>query len=53
METCRKCGANCDNGELRGGICQDCIREEEQRENMMTAVAKMLNHTPVQLRMEV
>lgn len=53
METCRRRGANCDNGELRGGVCPECLEEDVNREDRGTIVAKMLNCIPIQMSMEV
>lgn len=30
MITCRKCGANCDPGDIVGGQCLDCMEQERQ-----------------------
>lgn len=30
MVTCRKCGGNCDPGEIVGGICIECMEQERQ-----------------------
>ncbi len=32
MYICDRCGCNCDAGELRGGVCDDCREEERQLE---------------------
>ncbi len=31
MYICRKCNCNCDPGELRGGICIDCIGKSQSQ----------------------
>lgn len=32
MYICSRCEGQCDAGELRGGVCDDCREEEEQLE---------------------
>lgn len=53
MEKCRVCGGNCDNGELIGGICPECLEEERQRQIRADTVAKMINGASVQLEMSL
>lgn len=49
MYKCSKCGGNCDAGELIGGICPDCLEEQEKKEKtfdrylfMITANAEQM-----------
>lgn len=30
MIVCRGCGANCDNGEVKQGLCEDCRDSEPE-----------------------
>lgn len=53
MEVCKICGANCDNGELKGGICPECIEEEKQRETRAETVRQMLYGQSCQMEMEL
>lgn len=53
MEKCRKCGANCDNGELTGGVCPECLEEEEQQQIRADNVARMMNSMSVQMEMNL
>ncbi len=39
---CRTCGGNCDAGELRDGICPDCIAAEEAREERDRKMSALL-----------
>lgn len=32
MYICNRCGCRCDAGELRGGVCDDCLEEERHLE---------------------
>lgn len=45
MINCRICGANCDPGDLIGGVCDDCRTEktkEEQRQDEMNRLSRMI-----------
>lgn len=39
---CRVCGGNCDAGELRDGVCPDCIEVEEAREERDRRMSALL-----------
>lgn len=49
MVTCRKCGGNCDNGEVIGGVCLECLEEERMELARETSMARMLNGIAVQM----
>lgn len=49
MVTCRKCGGNCDNGEVIGGVCLECREEERMELARETSMAGMLNGIAVQM----
>lgn len=34
MSECRGCGCNCDPGDLRNGLCDDCRDLVEEKEDM-------------------
>lgn len=42
MYQCRRCGSYADAGELRAGICEDCITEEREEEYRRDCNLKML-----------
>lgn len=42
MYQCNTCGCYADAGELRGGVCEDCIEEERQSEERRDWTRKML-----------
>lgn len=53
MIKCEKCGANCDNGELIGGICPECIEEERQRAIRAESVVKMMHSQSYQMELRL
>lgn len=53
MVRCERCGANCDNGELRGGICPECIEEDKQRQIRAESVCKMMNSESHQIKLRL
>lgn len=53
MVTCKVCGGNYDNGELVGGVCTDCIEEEQQRQIRASSVAKMMNSQSYQMELRL
>lgn len=53
MITCERCGGNCDNGEVTGGICLECIEDERQKMIQTAAMAKMINSQPYQLEFKL
>ncbi len=53
MVKCKICEGNCDNGELIGGVCLECIEEERQRQMRADTVARMLNSPSEQLGLEL
>lgn len=42
MVICKRCGGYCDNGELIGGICPDCMEEERQEQIRVDNVSNMM-----------
>ncbi len=53
MVVCRVCGGNFDNGELVGGVCQECIEEERQQHIRAESVSKMMNSQAHQLELKL
>lgn len=52
MVVCKICGGNCDNGELIGGVCPECIEEMQQEQNRSRTISIMLNSPSEQMRLE-
>lgn len=53
MVVCGVCGGNCDNGELVGGVCLECLEEERQRQIRAASVAKMMNSQSYQMELRL
>lgn len=53
MVTCNRCGGNYDNGELIGGICLECMEEEQQEQLRASAAAKMMNSPSYQMELDM
>lgn len=53
MVVCRCCGGNCDNGELVGGICPECIEEERKKNIRAESVSRMLNSQSSQMELRI
>ena len=53
MVVCSVCGGNCDNGELVGGICLECLEEEQQRQIRASSVAKMMRSQSYQMELRL
>lgn len=53
MVKCRVCGGNCDNGELIGGVCYECLEEEQQRQIRADSVAKMIRSQSYQMELKL
>lgn len=53
MVVCKRCGGNCDNGELVGGVCLERLEEERQRQIRSTTVVKMMNSQSYQMGMRL
>ena len=53
MVICEKCGGNCDNGELVGGVCHECREEERQRQIRQDSVVKMMNSQSYQMELRL
>lgn len=51
MVICKVCGGNCDNGEVVGGICLECLEEEQIRQIRAASVAKLVNSQSYQLEL--
>lgn len=51
MVTCDRCGGNCDNGELIGGICLECLEEEQQEQLRTSMKVKMMNSPSYQMEL--
>lgn len=52
MYICKNCEANCDAGELIGGVCPECAEKERLRQIMAARFAKIKDSCGMQLRME-
>lgn len=50
MIECRKCGANCDPGDIRQGLCEDC-RSCEQEFHILPKTTEQRRKTTIE-RME-
>lgn len=53
MVVCEKCGGNCDNGELVGGVCPECTEEERQRRIRAESVIKMMRSQSYQMELRL
>ena len=53
MVVCEKCGGNCDNGELKGGVCPECIEEERRRRIRAESVIKMMHSQSYQMELRL
>ena len=53
MVICECCGANCDAGELIGGICLDCLEQEKQDQKKISIISKMLNSPSYQMELNL
>lgn len=53
MVTCNRCGGNCDNGELIGGVCPECLEEELQEEIRANTVIRIMNSPSYQVELEL
>lgn len=53
MVQCKNCGGNCDNGELIGGICPECMEEERQKEIRANTVIRIMNSQSYQMELEL
>lgn len=53
MVTCDRCGGNCDNGELVGGICLECMEEERQEQIRANTVIRIMNSPSYQMELEL
>lgn len=53
MVQCKKFGGNCDNGELIGGICPECMEEERQEEIRANTVIGIMNSPSYQMELEL
>ena len=49
---CSACGANCDPGELVGGICLDCLEEQRVAIVMQDKAVSLLNAPWEQMKLE-
>lgn len=52
MYRCRRCGANCDCGELVNDVCTDCLEEEKQEQIKRTSIVKIINGPFYQMKLE-
>lgn len=40
MYKCRKCGCNCDNADIRNGLCDDCRNGTENQADVLYIASK-------------
>lgn len=52
MYKCDVCGANCDCGELVGGVCLECLEEQKQEQLASTKFARIINGPFYQIKLE-
>ncbi len=52
MLTCRMCNCNCDPGDLRDGVCDDCREMEQKERDRKMEMSRLLNTKFEQLRLE-
>ena len=52
MYKCDVCGANCDCGELVGGVCLECLEEQKQEQLVSTKFARIINGPFYQIKLE-
>ena len=53
MVICKRCGGNYDNGELIGGICLECLEEEQQEQIREDTLIKIMNSPSYQMELEL
>ena len=53
MVICKVCGGHCDNGELVGGVCPECLEEEQQRQIRAESVIKMMHSQSYQMELRL
>lgn len=53
MVVCKECKGNCDNGELVGGICPECLEKLERRKQNAGKAAKLINSSFYQAEMNL
>lgn len=53
MVICERCGGYCDNGELIGGICPECLEEEQQEQIREDTLIKIMNSPSYQMELEL
>lgn len=53
MVTCKRCGGNCDNGEVIGGVCLECLEEERMKLSRESSMERMLNSVAFQIEMNL
>lgn len=53
MVTCKRCGGNCDNGEMISGICLECLEEEQQEQLRANTVVKIMNSPSYQMELNL
>lgn len=53
MVICKRCVGYCDNGELIGGICPECLEEEQQEQIREDTLIKIMNSPSYQMELEL
>ena len=51
MIICKRCEGNCDNGEIVGGMCLDCLEEEKQEQLRADTVVRIMNSPSYQMEL--
>lgn len=53
MYTCEKCGCNYDAGEIKGGICVDCLERQQQRAKREKDIRQLMQKPSYQLTFDL
>lgn len=52
MLTCRTCGCICDPSDLIGMVCDDCREKEHKEQEIKQEMARLVESTSEQMRLE-
>ena len=52
MRICKSCGGHCDEGEIVGHICLECMEEERQRQIKSETVVRIMNSPFEQMELD-
>lgn len=53
MIKCKRCGGNCDTGEVVNGVCVECLEEEKQGIIRSQSVIRMMNSPSYQMELNL